>query len=89
MVTILRFILFFLLAPAFSIVAQAIGSAQDDFRIVDIGLWTESLILDSNEGQICSYDSRGALLQQRKSQDGESARSMAYVASTGKQCLCP
>lgn len=71
MITILRFILFFLLAPAFAIVAHAAGAVQDDFRIVDAGLRAESVIPEGADGKICSYDSSGALLHQSKSIEGE------------------
>lgn len=71
MITILRFILFFLVTPALAIVAQAAGTFQDDFRIVDTGFWTESVIVDCVGDEICHYDSSGALLHQRKSIDGE------------------
>jgi len=71
MTTILRFILFFLLAPVFAIVAQAFGSAHDGFRIVDTGFQIKSLALDRIEGEIFSYDSSGALLHQRENIDGE------------------
>lgn len=74
MTTILRFFLFFLLAPAFSIVVQAAGTFQDDFRIIDAGIYSESVILDSVDGGICSYDSSGTLLHQRKSINGEDDR---------------
>ncbi|MEO0510062.1 MAG: hypothetical protein AAF065_09415 [Verrucomicrobiota bacterium] len=71
MITILRFILFFLVAPAFAIVAQAAGSLQDDFRILDVDFQAELVALDLTDGEICNYDSSGALLHQRKSLDGE------------------
>lgn len=74
MVTTLRLILFFLLAPVFAIVAQAAGGVQDDFRIVDIRFQIESVILKSVDCEICSYDSSGALLHQRKSIDREDSR---------------
>jgi len=73
MTTIFRFILFFLLAPAFAIVAQAAGAVQDDFRVVDAGNYSDSVILQSVEDGICNYDSSGALLQQRRSLDGKAA----------------
>lgn len=73
MTTILRFILFFLLAPAFAIVAQAAGVVQDDFRIVDAVFRAESGILISVHGLNCNYDSSGALLQQRRSLDGKAS----------------
>lgn len=75
MTTILRFILFFLLVPAFAIVAQAAEVFQDDFRIVDADSRNESIILESIGGVIYSYDSSGALLQQHKSIDGEDCSS--------------
>lgn len=71
MITILRLILFFLFAPAFAVVAQTVGTFQDDFRIVDTDFRTESVILESVDGGICNYDSSGALLHQRKNIDGE------------------
>lgn len=71
MTTILRFILFFLLAPVFAVVTQAAGAVQDDFRIVNTGLQAESIILNGISSKICNYDSSGALLHQRKSIDGE------------------
>lgn len=71
MTTILRFIVFFLLAPAFAIVAQAAGAVQDSFRIVDADIRTKSVILGSLDGEIFSYDSSGALLQQRSCLDGK------------------
>ena len=58
MTTILRFILFFLLAPAIAIVAQAAGAAQDDLHIVDAGIRAESVIDDTQDGGICNYDKR-------------------------------
>lgn len=73
MTTILRFILFFLLAQAFAIVAQAAGAFQDNFHIVDAGIRAESVILDSGDGGIFNYDCSGALLQQRRSLDGKAA----------------
>lgn len=73
MTTILRFILLFLLAPAFAIVAQAAGAFQDNFCIVDAGVRAESAILESLDGGVLNYDSSGALLQQRSSLDGKSA----------------
>lgn len=71
MTTILRFTLFFLLAPVFAIVAQAAGVVQDDFLIVDTGFQTGSVILNSVGDEICNYDSSGALLHKRKSIDCE------------------
>ena len=71
MITTLRFILCFLLALVFAILAQAVGSAPDDFRIVDTNFRTESIILKDVDSEIFSYDSSGALLHQRKSIDGE------------------
>lgn len=73
MTTIIRFILFFLLAPAFTIVVQAVGSVQNNFRIVDAGFQVVSVIPESVDAEICNYDSIGALLQQRRSLDGKSA----------------
>jgi len=70
MTKILRFILFFLLAPTFAIVVQAAGTFQDDSCIVDTSFRTESVVLGCVVGENCYYDSRGALLQQRKSIDG-------------------
>ena len=69
--TILRIILFFLLAPVFAILAQAAGTFQDEFCIVDTDSRTESLVLDNTDTEICNYDSSGALLHQRKSIDDE------------------
>ncbi|TVP76011.1 MAG: hypothetical protein EA353_12815 [Puniceicoccaceae bacterium] len=71
--TILRFILFFLLAPAFGVVVQAAGAVQDGVPVVDAGFQTETVILENVDGGICSYDSSGALLQQRRSLDGKAA----------------
>jgi len=71
MITILRFILFFLLAPVVLIVLQAAGAAQDDFHIVEACFQIDSSILDSIDDGICNYDSGGALLQQRSSLDGK------------------
>lgn len=71
MIAILRFIFVFLLASAFAIVVQAAGLLQDGFRIVDAGSRVESVILGSLDGEIFSYDSSGALLQQRSSLDGK------------------
>lgn len=73
MTTILHFILFFLLAPVFAIVAQTAGAVQDDFRVVDAGFRAESVVLGSLYGQTFNYDSSGALLQQRRSIDGKAA----------------
>jgi len=73
MTTILRLFLFLLLTPVFGIVAQAAGTVQDSFRVVDVGFRTQSIVLQTIEAENCNYDSSGALLQQRKSQDGESA----------------
>ena len=73
MISILRCILFFLLAPAFAIVVQAAGAVQDDFRIVDAGFRVETVTLDKLDGGICNYDSNGALLQQSRSLDGKHA----------------
>lgn len=73
MTTILRFILFFLLAPAFAIVAQAAGAAQYDFRIVDVSIRAESVVLECVDSGICNYDSSGSLLQQLSSLDGKTA----------------
>lgn len=70
MITILRFILFFLLASGFAVLVKAAGAVQDDFRIVDAGILSESVILGSVDGEICSYDSSGALLHQLRSIDG-------------------
>jgi len=83
MTTILRFILFLLLAPAFAIVAQAAGAVQDVFRIVDAGFRAESVVLGSLDGEICSYDSSGALLQQRRSIDGKDCQSRYQELETG------
>lgn len=71
MITILRFTLFFLLAPVCAIVAQAVGAFHDDFHTVDTHSAAESIILESVDGEIFSYDSSGALLQQRRSIEGE------------------
>lgn len=71
MATIFRFILFFLLAPAFAIVAQAAGVVQDDFRIVDTVLKAESVILENVDDAIFKYDTSGALLHHRSSINGE------------------
>lgn len=75
MTTILRFILFILLAPAFAVVAQAAGTFQDDLRIVDTGFQAETVVQVFSEAAICNYDSSGALLQQRSSLDGEDDQS--------------
>lgn len=93
MITILRFILFFLLTPVFAVVAQAAGAVQDDFRIVDADLRAESVVLGSLDGQTFNYDSSGALLQQRSSLDGKATdeddqgRSLAKEASEAAQPL--
>jgi len=71
MTTILRFALFFLLAPAFAIVAQAAGSVQVDFCVVGASFQTETVILDTVDGANCNYDASDALLQQRRSLDGK------------------
>lgn len=71
MTTILRFIILFLLAPVFAVVAQTAGSVQADFRVVDTGFQSESVVQEGTAGSICNYDSSGALLQQRNSLDGK------------------
>jgi hypothetical protein len=71
MIKILRVILFFLLASAYAIVAQAVGAVQDDFRVVDAGFQAELVDLEGTDGGIFNYDSSGVLLQQRRSLNGE------------------
>ena len=71
MITILRFILFFLFAPVFAVLVQAAEAAQHSFSIVDADFRAESVVLDSVDTGIYTYDSVGALLQQRSSIDGK------------------
>lgn len=71
MTTILRFILFFLLAPVFAIVAQAAESVQGNFRIVDTRFQSETTIQDGLSSSQRNYDSSGARSQQRRSLDSK------------------
>lgn len=70
---IFKFILFFLLAPAFAIVAQTAGVVKEDFRVVDAGFSAESVVVGNLDGGVYNYDFSGSLLQQRRSLDGQAA----------------
>ncbi|MGF1530570.1 MAG: DUF4258 domain-containing protein [Puniceicoccaceae bacterium] len=71
MLMILRFFLFFFLAPVFAIAAQVTGSLQDGISVVNADFRSESVVLEFFEGGFFNYDSSGALLQQRRSLDGK------------------
>ena len=61
MTTILRFLLFFLLAPAFAIVTQAAGAVEDDLPVVDFGIRAESVIPESVDAEIFERADRRAV----------------------------